>query len=161
MLCYNNRHNYMVHLSKRRVKKETFIKIGKQLAEFICGLETTQNTKILLETLISEPERIMLAKRLAVIIMLGWGYSFSQISGSLKVSESTVVNVWKKMKKGRLRSLEEHFKKVGRKTSFWDNLEEFLRFGLPPRGRGRWAWFLNDPEIIARRNSRPAPNRGM
>lgn len=150
---------YMVHISKKRVKKETFIKIGEQLAEFVSGLKTIQNTRILLEALLSEPERVMLAKRLAAVVMLGRGYSFAQISGSLKVSESTVVNIWKKMKKGQLSPLENYFKKAGRKGDFWTNLEKFLNFGLPPRGRGRWAWFFNNPGIIARRKSRLAADR--
>ncbi|TSC69678.1 MAG: hypothetical protein G01um101456_30 [Parcubacteria group bacterium Gr01-1014_56] len=45
----------------------------------------------------------MLAKRLAIICLLGEGVSFEEISKELKVSSSTVARLWSAMQKGKFK----------------------------------------------------------
>ena len=70
----------------------------------------------------------MLAKRLAMILMLERGYSFSIIQKILKVTPQTIVRLWKITKQ----SSHKHII-----SGFWQELEEIVFFGMPPRGRQR------------------------
>jgi transposase len=100
---------------------------------------------VLAAELLSQTERVMLAKRLAVVVMLTRGYSFSQIETMLSVTPQTVSRIFRELKKGNYRKISRyardrtrHFKETG----FWDEIERMLRLGMPPRiGPRRFAQF--------------------
>ncbi len=93
-----------------------------------------RETSFLVNDLLTPTERIMLAKRLAIILMLENGYSFSAIERTLKVTRQTIVRFWKMAKLGKFSYLKQS--KI-KKVSFWKDFEKILQAGLPPRGRGR------------------------
>ena len=80
----------MVRISEKRIKKEVFVKILDQLFDYIVGVKTKSESKRFLGEFFTTSEKIMLAKRLALIVMLKRGYSFTVIRRTLKMSESTV-----------------------------------------------------------------------
>lgn len=136
----------MPHLSKRKIKAEIAETLSDQLLSFLVAARTKGDARVLAEELLTQTERLMLAKRLAVVVMLTRGYSFEQIEEALVVGPQMIARIWKEMKDGRYqkivryaRDYTAHFKQV----SFWSTLEKALAMGLPPRaGRGRWK-FLN------------------
>lgn len=85
----------MPHVSHKKLNKKIYQKIGDQFIEFVLELKSSGDAKSFLTNLLTKTERIMLAKRLAVICMLIRGYSFEAIQQVLQVSPSTVDRFWK------------------------------------------------------------------
>src|SRR3990167_9033795 len=88
----------MPHISKKGVKRKTFLRISNDLVVMIAGLHSKREAKLLLNEILTPTERIMLAKRIAIIFMLKKNYSFETIWRTLKVSPSTVARFWKQTK---------------------------------------------------------------
>lgn len=105
----------------------------------IAELETKQEIRGFIKELLTPTERIMLAKRLAAIMMLKKGYSFRVIEKTLKISSSTSLRFWKMTKIAPLATITKNVKTKEVKKKFWDEIEKLLRLGMPPYGRGRWA----------------------
>lgn len=131
----------MTNVSKRKLKKDIYFKIHDRFADFIIKLQDQKSSEAFLYKLLTKAERIMLAKRLAIVFMLTNNYSFLHIERVLKVSPPTIVRQWKRLKSGALDYIKAEFLKEKNQGSFLDFLEALLQAGLPPRGRGRWGWF--------------------
>jgi uncharacterized protein YerC len=81
--------------------------------------------------LFTPTERIMLAKRLAIICMLGEGYTFDDIQETLRVSPSTIGRIWEAMQKGKYTKIIS----IVRKRKVMD----IITMILPrPRHMSRW-----------------------
>ena len=155
----------MVHVSKYKIKKETLLRISEKLIEQCARLKTKKHAQRFLTELFSETERIMLAKRFAILILLQQGYSFTIITQTLKVSPSTIARVARHKKQGRFNFLVKQI--GGRPTSqisrgsnnFLLSLETLLRAGLPPRGKGRWRATYRLTESMYQEAKRRRENR--
>jgi uncharacterized protein YerC len=79
----------MVRLNKNQLDAEQLKKILNQLASTI-GETKKSEAKIILDTLLGEEEKIMIAKRLGVIVLLEQGHKPYTISRALKMSPTTV-----------------------------------------------------------------------
>src|SRR3989338_395322 len=88
----------MPHLSKKSLRRKTFHRVSRDLIAMISGLESQREIKTFLTELLTPTERVMLAKRLAIIFMLKKNYSFETVWRTLKVSPSTVARFWKQTK---------------------------------------------------------------
>lgn len=128
----------MTHVSRKWVKKDVFERMTRQFIDTISELRTKQEIAGFVKELLTPTERIMLAKRLAVILMLEKGYPCRVIERTLKVSPSTSIRFWKMTKIQRFNFLTKDIKSKEAKRKFWEGIEELLRAGMPPRGRGRW-----------------------
>ena len=78
----------MVRLNKNALTKGQLNRLFDQLNNTLCKL-SSNDTNLLLSDLLGNEEKIMLAKRLGVIILLLEGYSLYKISDVLKVSSAT------------------------------------------------------------------------
>lgn len=119
----------MPHVSHKKLNKKIYKKIGNQFVEFVLELRSSKDTKNFLTNLLTRTERIMLAKRLAVICMLIRGYSFEVIQQILQVSPSTVDRFWKIIQQypnsfSLIRSRIEMKSKL--KFGFWKVLGDLL-----------------------------------
>jgi uncharacterized protein YerC len=132
----------MVNISKRKLKPNVRTSILNQLARHIAVTRGDDKARNLLAELLTESEQIQLAKRLAVIILLVRGYSFSQVEKSLRISSATIVQYWKNLKLGKYDGLVGRDMIHGRTSREDTTLESILKLiteGLPPRaGKGRW-----------------------
>ena len=81
------------------------------LLEHLTQKGSTRDRVRLFEELFTHVEHVMLAKRLAIICMLGEGYSFDNIQETLRVSPSTVGRIWKAMQKGKFNETARIVKK--------------------------------------------------
>jgi Trp operon repressor len=125
----------MVRLNKNNLSKKQTDELFTQLAKVISPSDSTQ-AELILSKLLGTEERIMLAKRMAVVILLAEGVSRYKISQILKLSQSTVDTVFDKSKEG-------HFDVVLRRIActkkdyfvFLDVLDSILHLGgiLPHR----------------------------
>lgn len=134
----------MTRISKKKLEEIVRQSISDQLLMSIVHARTRREAEALLTELLGTSERTMLAKRFAIVAMLVRGYSAPQIEEMLKVSPDTVGRVWRDIRTGRYPSVIRYAKNNPKKfegESFSDLLTKFLEAGLPPRGRGKKAYF--------------------
>ena len=130
----------MPHISKTKLKQKTFLKINTLLIDSLFSKSAGGNGKNVLKSLLTKTERVMLAKRLAVIVLLDRSYSIYRIAKSLKVSPSTVARIKEDMttKYGMLCKQTQG----KRMNDFLNKLEKFF-VEMPPRvGKGRWKFLF-------------------
>ena len=133
----------MPHISNKKVKRKIFLKIHDQFIQTISTLKNKNQAKQFIGELLTSTEKIMIAKRLAIIIMLKHNYSIYQIKNSLKVSPSTVARLRDNIDEEKYKCIESFFRfshnKTFRKNNFMDHLEKFILMGMPARvGENRW-----------------------
>ena len=122
----------MPHVSRKKLNKKVYQKIGDHFIEFILELKSSTDAKIFLTNLLTRTERVMLAKRLAVIGMLIKGYSFEAVQQTLQVSPSTIDRFWKIIDQNSnsfslVRSVIESKSKSKSKEKFKSKSKEALR----------------------------------
>lgn len=128
----------MPHISSKKLKKEILNKLYNEFGKAFEKSARKSGAKFFLGDLLTRTEKIMLAKRFAVIYLLSEKIPVSYIAESLGMSYSTIFRMSLKYDIGKysllLKTLEERDK-----TDIWKILEKILKAGLPPRaGRGRW-----------------------
>jgi len=127
----------MPHISSKKLKKESLQKLYN---EFNIALERSAKrswAKFFLNDFLTRTEKIMLAKRFAVIYLLAKDVPTSYISEALCMSPATISRMSLKYEIGRYSSLLRAIKTEDK--NIWVILEKILRAGLPPiAGRGRW-----------------------
>ncbi|MEK7600936.1 MAG: Trp family transcriptional regulator [Patescibacteria group bacterium] len=96
---------------------------------------STRNRGVMLECLLTPTETTMLAKRLAMIVMLERGDSSYHISRSLRVSDSSVQRFRRMLDAGLFKPVVRELRKKNR--SLLDVLELILSAGLPSIGGPR------------------------
>ena len=135
-MTYKILNKNMPHISKKLLEKEKFLNIHRQLLKIISEFSRSGNTKTIFNTLLTKTEKLMLAKRLAIIIMLDQKESIYAIENTLKVSPSTVARMSLSHENGVYREL---LKEIHKQNNFWTQLEKII----PPRvGRNRFKNFL-------------------
>ncbi|HEY4521861.1 MAG TPA: Trp family transcriptional regulator [Candidatus Paceibacterota bacterium] len=131
----------MSHVSKRKLNKKVYQKIGDEFIQFVLELKSSAEAKSFLTNLLTKTERIMLAKRLAVIGMLIKGYSFEAIQKTLQISPSTIDRFWKILQQypnsfSIIRSKVEIKSKS--QSGFWKILGNFLEsLSMVEKGKRR------------------------
>jgi uncharacterized protein YerC len=129
----------MSHISKHYLKQEDFMVIHKILYEALASFYSTREAKVILGELLTKTEKIMLAKRLAIISLLNQGHSIYFIQHVLKVSPSTVARIRLAYEDKKYTSLVQKLK-----TRKWDTVRKQIERIIPPRtGRDRFKHFLN------------------
>ncbi len=127
----------MPHVSYKKLKKEHLQKLYN---EFSSALEKSAKkswVKFFLNDFLTHTEKIMLAKRFAVIYFLSKDIPTSYIYESLHMSPTTIFRMSVKYDIGKYSSLLKAVKREDKEI--WRILEKILRAGLPPiAGRGRW-----------------------
>jgi len=127
----------MPHISSKKLKKEHLQKLYN---EFSIALEKSAKkswARLFLNDFLTRTEKIMLAKRFAVIYLLSKDLPASYISESLYMSPATISRMSLKYGIGKYSSLLKTIK--NEEENIWKILEKILKAGLPPRaGRGRW-----------------------
>jgi uncharacterized protein YerC len=143
----------MSHVSRRQLKRKVLGKVRNTFLELVAFPRDKKNAHLFLSDVLTQTERTMIAKRLAVIVMFCRGYSGYKIRKALKVSPSTTTRLSAALHKGAFPYLEKLFrykrtKKWEREAEdFWDTLYKVLLMGMPPRcGRGRWKFLFENKE---------------
>jgi len=150
-LCYRYGFGTYLHYIRGDFDIKTLRESRKslsQLIKYVASIRTRMNSERFLEELFSEDERIMISKRLGIVIMLEHKYSYSVIERVLGVSPQTISRIVSEKDSGRFKFIEQHCGKRKKgalpgEEDIWDELEKILLAGMPPRGKGRWA-FLNE-----------------
>ena len=90
----------MPHLSKKSLRRKTFHRVSRDLIAMISGLESQREIKTFLTELLTPTERVMLAKRLSIALLLLKKYDQRTVARILNVSLGTVNKVSLALQKG-------------------------------------------------------------
>lgn len=126
----------MGRISKRRLHSLIEERIYQIFWEHLASLSTPTLVAEFLRSLLSHTEQLMLAKRLAIAILLSRGHNYQKIDDALKVSKATIATVDRQMITGAsgFEKAVQGANKRKAKEALWDSLEEvLLRASMPAR----------------------------
>ena len=129
----------MPHVSRHVPEKKIADKIYTELLNHITAKGSEKDRALLCSDLLTPTERIMLAKRLAIICMLGEGYPFEEIQEVLRVSPSTVGRLWSAMQNGKYTQIIRIIRKRKLSNSIVGFIETLLSIPRPRHG-SRWTF---------------------
>lgn len=89
-----------MQVSKKGILRATETKIFKSLYQVLADLKKPAEVEMFLKDTLSETERTVLAKRLAIAYYLSKKKSYDLIRQDLRVSSATIANVQKWMESG-------------------------------------------------------------
>lgn len=129
----------MARISKHALTKTDQQRLNQQLSRTLSRLTIANSDKFLNE-LLGPEEKLMLAKRLAAIVMYAEGHSSYRIWKTLHLSPSTANAIRTQFESGKYEELRKLF--VRHKTDYrklLNIIDTISRAGLPPlAGPGRW-----------------------
>lgn len=125
----------MPHVSSRLLNEEVSKKLWSQLQRTFKDAGRISSTHAVLKELLTHTEKIMFAKRLAIILLLDKGIPQHIIRDELNMSSSTISKSALKLENGKYKSILS----ISGKQDLLKILEKIILMGMPPRtGRGRW-----------------------
>ena len=129
----------MPHISNKKLNDKSFYKIYDQLISIFDTAGTNRKSNLLLKEFLTETEKIMLAKRLAVVFMLYEGVSRYYISEILLLSPSTVDRISLSYEVGKYPFIASVVKRNSR--TVWNVVEEIIHGEVSKRlGNRRFRW---------------------
>lgn len=138
----------MPHLSKHKLEEKVYLSIYEQLDSCITKHKNKKNRSQFLSEILTDTERIMLAKRLAIMAMLIKGASSYSIEKILKISPSTVRRTANALEKGRFKNiaafLEE--KQKSKAQAIADEILELISVIIHPSNAVRWKYIRKQLE---------------
>ena len=130
----------MPQISQFPLAKEVEERMFEVFWKTLADLKKPSQAKKFFADLLTPTEKVMLAKRLGIAILLLKGYDYRSIVHVLKVSPVTIgrVKFWLTTAgEGYKRAIEKILKEE-KQQEFWDNLEEKLTELFPPRYGTNW-----------------------
>lgn len=118
----------MTQVSKYPLPKPLEKQIFNLFFRALADLRFPSDIKDFLDDLLSPVEKTMLAKRLAIAVLLSKDYDQRSISRTLKVSLTTVtkVNFWLKNAGRGYRKVIDKFLKEEKWQDFWQKITDFV-----------------------------------
>ncbi|MEI7720039.1 MAG: Trp family transcriptional regulator [bacterium] len=129
----------MPHVSRHEPEKKIADEIYVRLLDHLTNRGSAKDRSLVCAELFTRTEQIMLAKRLAIICMLGEGFSFDDIQETLRVSPSTVGRIWSAMQKGKFDQTIRIAKKNKVSTGLLAALAALVSAPRPVHAP-RWNW---------------------
>jgi uncharacterized protein YerC len=113
----------MPRVSPRPLKKEIEKEITANLRWVFSQLKSEPAARDFLDDFLTDEERLMLAKRLAVIYLLKEGFSYNKISEALKITPVTIGKIRLISKSGKTRT-SEILSRMGKRSSLNEALKD-------------------------------------
>lgn len=144
----------MAQVSKYPVSKEVSDRMFEVFQITISSLKNKKDIEEFLNEFLSPVEKIMLAKRLSIAVLLSKGYSYPQISSILRVTPSTIAGVSLALKyKGKgYHKASQKVLSDEKINSFFEKIEDFLA-GLPPT-KGSFIYYRDKYEREKRKKKK-------
>lgn len=136
----------MSQVSKYPVSKDVSDRMFEVFQVTISSLKSKDDIEEFFDEFLSPIEKIMLAKRLSIAVLLAKGYSYYSISSILKVTPRTIATVSLALKyrgKGYQKAVEKILSNE-KMNAFWEKIEDILG-GLPPT-KGSFIYFRDKYE---------------
>ena len=130
----------MAQVSKRFLHKKVEERILDLFWTSLSSLSTKQRVALFLNDLLTQTEKIMLSKRLAIAFMLMKGHDYPTINDHLKVSDPTIWNVKTSLSlRGQgYKMAIEYIMSKEKWEKFWQDLDNLFQQILPPRYGTNW-----------------------
>lgn len=135
----------MPHLSRYKLSSEQINHLAERIVSAALYIRDRKGLMLFFDDLLTTTEKAMLGKRMLIVMFLERGYSYAEISNTLKVSEATIGTMSERLQKGGegfrlvLKKLEkeEEIEKILQKVK--QIFQNFLRTPSPSiAGPGRW-----------------------
>lgn len=138
----------MSQVSKYPIHKDVEKRIFEVFKNTISYLHSSEDIEDFLEDFLSPIEKIMLAKRISIAILLTKGYSYPSIGKILRVTPSTIANVSLSLKySGRgYKKIVEKILSDEKRDEFWQKIEDMLTETLPPKKGTDWSKWRSEYE---------------
>lgn len=130
----------MPKVSINKLNPRVYEKLFSLLPEMISACSNAKEADSMTNALFSNSEKTMIAKRIAILLMLAKKQKYSSISAKLKVSQGTIAKMAESVTTANRTFLTE-FEKVAKSdvaSDFWTALGYKLETLLPPKG-GNWS----------------------
>ena len=135
----------MPHVSKYKLEKDILNTILKDLYTVLVRIEKKKHAGHFLDSILTPTEKIMIAKRLAIALMLLEEYPFRIIGKTLKVSEATVSTIKERLDRDGegFEMMWDYVRGSSSQSPLLRKIEKLVRlFAMPPyAGKGRWQFF--------------------
>ena len=126
----------MGQISKYPIHKSVEKRMFEIFVTTISYLKNTKEVEEFLYDFLSPVEKIMLAKRLAIAVLLAKGYRYPSIIGILRVSPATIATVSLSLKYSGdgYKKMVEKILSDEKRDNFWQNIEDVLAKILHAKG---------------------------
>ena len=131
----------MPQVSKRPLRKEVYERVFELLLKVIVDFQDKKQAMFLLDDLLTPTEKIMLAKRLAIAVLLAKGYTYESIQEILRVSRPTIgmVSLSLRYKGAGYKNFVKKVLREKKTEMFWDKVEDLV-LGALSHGKGSASW---------------------
>ena len=131
----------MAQISKYPIHKDVEKRIFEIFRHAISHLNSGEEIEDFLHDFLSPVEKIMLAKRLSIAVLLAKGYSYPAISGILRVTPGTIAGVSVNLKyAGRgYKKMVEKILRDEKADKFWEKIGDFLSH-VPASKGSNWVY---------------------
>ncbi|MDP2676993.1 MAG: Trp family transcriptional regulator [bacterium] len=142
----------MPHVSKYKAEKKVVDEIQEHFAILLSRIKDKDDIHAVFADLLTQTERTMFAKRLAIVLMLERGYSFRIISKTVKVSESTISAMRDRIDRGGngFKKILHYFENSKNTRKLDAIMMTIARFFSMPSYAGRTRWRSSDEKAEER-----------
>lgn len=146
----------MAQVSKYPIHKDVEKRIFQILKRTISTLHTSDDIEEFLEDFLSPVEKIMLAKRLSIAVLLAKGYSYPSIISILRVTPATIAKVSLELKYSGVgyKKMVEMILRDEKIDRFWEKIEDILSH-IPPSKGSDWKYHRREYEKRKREKRKP------
>lgn len=143
----------MAQISKYPVHKDVERRMFEVFKHAISHLHTTEEIEDFLKDFLSPVEKIMLAKRLSIAVLLAKGYTYPSIGNILRVAPNTIAGVSVGLKySGRgYKKMVEKILRDEKIDSFWEGIGDALSH-IPVSKGSSWVYQKQQYEREKRQN---------
>ncbi len=137
----------MAQVSRYPVHKDVEKRIFEIFESSISHLKNSVDIQDFLADFLSPVEKIMLAKRLSIAVLLAKGFTYPSIQKILRVTPSTIAMVSVSLKySGRgYKKIVAKIMKDEKIDAFWQNIEDLLS-NIPPSKGSDWSYYKKEFE---------------
>ncbi|MBI4100434.1 hypothetical protein HY439_01705 [Candidatus Microgenomates bacterium] len=138
----------MAQVSKYPIHKDVEKRMFEVFKITIANLKDGSEIEDFLEDFFSPVEKIMLAKRLSIAVLLAKGYTYPSITKILRVTPTTISSVSLNLKySGRgYKKMVDKILRDEKIDAFWQKIEDFLVSKIPPSKGSDWSYWRRNHE---------------
>lgn len=135
----------MTQVSRYPIAKEIENRMFEIFVKTVSDLKDRSEIDQFLQDLLSPVEKIMLAKRLSIAVMLAKGYDYESIRKTLRVSPPTIAQVALSLKYAGTgyKKVVEKILKEEKTEEFWQKVDDVINDLVPPKGVN-WSYWRKD-----------------
>jgi len=146
----------MPQVSRYPVSSEVEKRMYEILVETISNLRDVEEIESFLDEFISPVEKIMLAKRMAIAVLLAKGYDYNSIKKILRVTPTTIssISIALKYSKRGYKGAVNKILRSEKIEEFWQKVDDVVHDLVPP-GPGNWSYMRAKREVEKWKRQKP------